>query len=109
MNTNLFSYNSFDSYRPIISTGIYGNSTFNYILCTTDNPCFLTLLIGTKNKFAGKINEQATHRLFCNTIVDVQVTDRIVSDNKTYNVLYINNCNSMEHHLEILLEQINDI
>jgi head-tail adaptor len=105
METNVYN-STFNVYKPIYSTKPFGNVTLTYTLSTQNQKCYITLLDGRKTLYNGKINEQASHRLFCNTNVDIQITDRIVSDNKTFNILYINNVNVMEHHLEILLEQV---
>jgi len=82
----------YDSIGGTIRAAVYQNTY----------ACYYTMLTGNKQVAFGKNNIVSTHRLFCK-IIDIETTDLILINGDWYEVLYIDNCNNMNHHLEVYL------
>ena len=97
-------------YTTSYTIGTYGNQIESLSLKYSGIPCYITYLSGQKQVYVGKNQVLATHRLFCNPQLSLKSSDKVyISGNETwYNVLYVDNCNQMGHHIELLLEQIGD-
>lgn len=88
--------------------GLYGNVVETTTLKSGPHKCHCTYLSGNKQVFAGKLNVVATNRLFCD-LVDIRSDDRIyVVGIGWFNCLYLDNCNQHNHHIEVLLERIEE-
>jgi hypothetical protein len=64
--------------------------------------CYFTMLSGNKQIVFGKNNIVSTHLLFTK-IIDISTTDLVRINDLWYEVTYVDNCNNMNHHLEIYM------
>lgn len=61
----------------------------------------IRLLSGNETRIYDKEQGASTHRV-CTAVADILNTDRLVDpDGKTYAILYVNNVDQLDHHLEI--------
>ena len=65
-------------------------------------PCYFTLLTSSERQVYGKQNIVVTHRLFT-AVRKIKSTDIVYFKGNWYSVQYIDRCNRMQHHLELLL------
>lgn len=66
--------------------------------------CRLDQNDGREQMGDNKILTQATHVLFLEFTVNVLVTDRVIVEGRTYNVLQVGDAGGHGHHRELLLE-----
>jgi hypothetical protein len=97
-------------YHVTNSKGQYGDIVEVATLFAGPIACYCTYLSGGKQVFSGKIQVIATHRLFCNPQPILKSNDKVYVEEykQWFNILYIDNCNAMNHHWELLLEMIAD-
>lgn len=62
-------------------------------------------LNGNERFSADKVTLYATHRLYC-TLADITELDRVVYNNQTYEIKYINNPMNMNRFLQVDLELV---
>lgn len=99
---NLY-FSKFDLYTDALSgRDSIGGVTRSVILNTASISCYFTKLSADEIYRYGKNNVIATHRLFCDKI-KIKTTDVVLFKGNWYNIKYIDRCNRMDHHLEILL------
>lgn len=99
---SLYKY-KFNLYEDSISSrNAIGGLNRTLTLKSSNISCYFTHLSDYEQYTYGLKNIEATHRLFCDPI-DVSSTDIIKISNRYYNIKYIDNCNNMGHHYEILL------
>ena len=99
--------NLYNSIFSLYSNDITGydsiGGTIRSAVLLNSYPCYYTMLTGNKAVAFGKSNIVSTHRLFC-SIIDISTTDLIYITNEGwFEVLYIDRCNNMSHHLEVYL------
>jgi len=63
--------------------------------------CCIDTLAGNESLIAKKKCADSTHFIGCDYGATVDEKDRIVIDNITYDVLFVDNPMSLDHHLEI--------
>lgn len=71
-------------------------------------PCYATEIDEDTFYEYGKTQVQATHRIFCNLLADIRSSDKIyiVGPAIWADILFIDNCNAQDHHLEIAVMTI---
>ena len=78
------------------------------ILKQANISCYSTELDEDTFYLYGKTQVIATHRIFCNLLSDIKSSDKIYIHGPALwaDILFIDNCNSQDHHLELAVKTI---
>jgi len=95
------------SYEQTSRTNI-GGVNKSTVLKQAGIPCYETELNEDTFYQYGKTNVQADHRIFCDLLANIKSSDKIYcyGTGFWYDILFIDYCNMMEHHVEIYCKTI---